>query len=182
MDVEVETASITLRRLVAGDAADLFLLSNEPTFRQWLPSQVYADEAEARAALDFLASQCAAPANPKLGPYVLAIEHRVDRRLIGHVGLSPIGSDVEIGFAIAEAYQRRGLAAEAVVAACRWAFERFELSMILGIAAQRNEASMRVLLRAGFEHEEDRVMCFQGTEQAVAVYGLSRRPLRRGEA
>jgi RimJ/RimL family protein N-acetyltransferase len=47
--------------------------------------------------------------------------------------------------------------------------------MILGIAAQRNEASRRVLLRAGFEHAEDRVMCFQGTEQAVSVYGLSRR-------
>ena len=81
--------------------------------------------------------------------------------------------DVEIGFAIAEAYQRQGLAVEAVVAACRWAFRTFELPRILAIAARSNRGSRKVLARAGFEHQRDQIMCFQATEQAVSVYCLT---------
>lgn len=178
--LRIGTEALVLRPFELGDAAAAYVLSNEPAFRQWLPSQVYADEAEACGALKFLVEQYAAPADPRLGPYVLAVEHRVDGSLIGHVGLSPIEGDVEIGFAIAEAYQRQGLATEGVVAACRWAFVRFGLSRILAMAAQSNQGSRRVLARAGFVHQEDRVMCFQGAEQAVSVYCLRGPEARAG--
>ena len=137
---------------------------------------------EARALLEFLIEQSAAPGDPRLGPFVLAVDHRGDDALIGHVGLSPLhdeyDGEVEVGFAIAEAYQRRGLAVEAVVAACRWAFGRFGLPRIVGIAARENHASRKVLERAGFEHRADRVMVFQGPEQTVSVYRLERRRKR----
>ncbi len=170
--VRIDTEALVLRSFEPGDAAALYAQSNEPAFRQWLPSQVYADEAEAGETIEFLIEQFADPADPRLGPFVLAVEHKVDGLLIGHVGLSALDDDVEIGFAIAEAYQRQGLAAESVVAACRWAFARFGLPEILAIAAQSNQGSRRVLARAGFEHREDRVMDFQGNEQAVSVYYL----------
>jgi RimJ/RimL family protein N-acetyltransferase len=173
-DLPIITESLLLRQFVPEDAAAALLLSNEQGFREWLPSQVYADEAEARSVLESLISQYIAPANPRLGPYVLAIEHRVDRQLIGHVGFSPIDQDVEIGFAIAERYQRRGLAIEAILAGSRWAFDKFELPRILAITRQTNQASRRALERAGFEHEEDRIMRFQGTQEPVSVYALSR--------
>jgi len=64
------------------------------------------------------------------------------------------------------------LAVEAVVAACSWAFGKFGLSRILAITAHSNEGSKKVLVRAGFEHQEDRVMLFQGTEEKVGVYSL----------
>ena len=48
------SCNVTLRRFVAEDAARIFALSQEPGYREWLPSQVYADEAAARAALEFL--------------------------------------------------------------------------------------------------------------------------------
>jgi len=169
----IETEALVLRPFELGDAAAMHALSNESTYRQGLPSQVYADEVEARGVLKFLIEQFAAPADPRHGPYVLAIDHRGDGTLIGHVGLSPFEGDVEIGFAIAEAYQRQGLAVEAVIEACRWALSRFGLPRILGITAQSNEGSRKVLARARFEHREDRVMCFQGTEQKVSVYHLS---------
>ena len=171
--VRIETETLILRPFELGDAATVYALSNEPASRQWLPSQVYADEVEARGVLKFLIEQFAAPANPRLGPYVLAVDHRGDGTLIGHVGLSPFEDDVEVGFAVAEAYQGQGLAVEAVTAACRWAFGKFGLPKILAIAAQSNLGSRKVLARAGFEHHVDRVMCFQATEQAVSVYYLS---------
>ncbi len=168
----IETESLVLRPFELEDAAAVYALSNEPASRQWLPSQVQADEAEARELLESLIEQYTAPADPRRGPFVLAIDHRGDGTLIGHVGLSPFDGDVEIGFAVAEAYQRQGLGVEAVIAACRWAFERFGLSRILAIAARSNQGSRKVLARAGFEHREDRVMCFQAVEQPVSVYGL----------
>jgi RimJ/RimL family protein N-acetyltransferase len=169
----IETKALVLRPLELRDAPAVYALSNEPAARQWLPSQVHADEDAARGVLAFLVEQCASPGDPRHGPFVLAVEHRGDGTLIGHVGLSPFEDEVEIGFAVAEAYQGRGLAVEAVRAACRWAFASFGLPGILAIAAQSNRGSRKVLARAGFEHRADRVMCFQGTEQAVSVYCLS---------
>ncbi len=171
--LRIETEGLVLRTFELGDAGAVYAQSNEAGARRWLPTQVYADEAEARGVLKFLIDQCAEPADPRQGPYVLAVEHRGDGALIGHVGLSPFEGDVEVGFAVAEAYQRRGFGVEAVTAACRWAFGRFGLPRILAIAAQSNQGSRKVLARAGFEYEEDRVMRFQSTEQAVSVYYLS---------
>lgn len=166
----IETKALVLRHFELEDTAAVYALSNESSSRQWLPSQVYADEAAARGALAFLIDQYETPADPRRGPYVLAIDHRTDGTLIGHVGLSPFEDDVEIGFAVAEAYQRRGLAVEAVIASCRWAFGRFALPRILAITANENQSSQKVLARAGFEHQADRVMSFQGSKQAVRVY------------
>lgn len=168
----IETETLVLRRFELGDAAAAFALSKESAYRRGLPSQVYADVIEARGVLKYLIEQFAAPADPRHGPYVLAIEHRRDGKLIGHVGLSPFDGEVEVGFAIAEAYQRQGLAVEAVVEACRYALGRFGLPRILAITARSNQGSRKVLARAGFEHHEDRVMCFQGKDQMVSVYYL----------
>ena len=168
------TASLLIRPFVSEDAAGIFLLSREDAYRTWLPSQVYNDESEARAAIEFLIAKYSDPGNPRLGPYVLAIEHHADRTLIGHVGFSPFGDDVEIGFAIGEGYQGRGLATEAVVAASQWALETFALDRILGIASAVNIASKRTLIRARFAHQKDCLMPFQGTEQTVTMYVLDR--------
>ena len=173
MHRQLDTGSLRIRQLVPGDARDLLALSNEEAFRAWLPSQVYRDESHARSVLEFLIDQYSGPANPRQGAYVLAIEHKVDRTLVGHVGLSPIDDDVEIGFAVAARYQRRGFAVEALVAVSRWAFEDFELDRILGITSTAHIASQRTLVRAGFVHQEDKILKFQGTQQPVSVYALS---------
>lgn len=176
----LDTRSLLIRQFVPADAKGAFVLSNEDRFRTGLPSQVYRDESHALSVLEFLIGQYSTPANPQHGPYVLAIEHRAERTLIGHVGLSPIDDDVEIGFAIAQRYQGLGLAVEAVVAASQWAFATFALDRILGIAASTNIASKRTLLRAGFAHQGDKVMIFQGTEESVSVYALSAQMKQRG--
>jgi putative acetyltransferase len=173
----IRTRSLLLRRFVPGDAEAVFLLSTEEKYRAWLPSQVYRDSAHAASVLEFLIACYGDPGNPARGPYVLAVEDRASGALIGHVGFSPLDDDVEIGFAIAEDHQGRGLAAEAVVAAAGWAMETFGLERIVGVTAAENEASKRTMARVGFMHEHDRVMNFQGTDQPVAVYALDRAPL-----
>lgn len=167
------TPSLRIRRMLLDDARDLFALSNEEAYRLWLPSQVYRDESHARSVLQFLVDQYSSPAHPRWGPYVLVIEHAADRQIIGHVGFSPFGDDVEVGFAIAQRYQRQGLAVEALAAACSWAHATFQLERILGITSAANLASKRTLGRAGFVHQGDRILNFQGTEQVVSVHALA---------
>lgn len=169
----IETRSLLLRHFDLGDATTMLILSNEQTARTWLPSQVYRDDAHARSALEFLLSQCSSPGNPRHGPYVLAIEHRTSSSLIGHIGFSPLDDEVEIGFSIAEKYQRQGFASEAIVAASDWALRTFALNRILGITSVANIGSRRALVRARFAYEGEKTMRFQGTEQQVCVYALS---------
>src|SRR5215831_15189053 len=170
----LETRSLLLRHFVPEDAVAFHALSDEETSRTWLPSQVYRDHAHACSVLESLIRHYSDPGNPTEGPYVLGIEYRTDGTLIGHVGFSPLSNDVEIGFSIAERSQRQGLATEAIGAATRWAFRTFGLKRILGVTSSGNIASMRTLRRAGFVHEEDRVMNFQGAEEDVRIYVLSR--------
>lgn len=166
----LDTRSLHIRPFVSGDAGDVFALSHEATLRAWLPNQVYKDESHARAVLKFLMDHYStSTANPRYGPYVLAIEHRADRALIGHIGLSPIDDDVEIGFAIA----RQGLATEAIIAVSRWALATFALDRILGITSVANVAAKRTLERTQFAYQGDYVMTFQGVRQSVSRYVLS---------
>src|SRR6185295_5268404 len=126
--------------------------SNEEAARTWLPSQVYDSLSQAQAAVRHLIDQYSDPACPRLGPYVLGIEHKDARTLIGHVGFSPWNGEVEIGFAVGRSYQGQGLAREAVVAASNWALRTFALERIVAVAAVANIASNQLLLRANFTH------------------------------
>jgi ribosomal-protein-alanine N-acetyltransferase len=168
----IETARLKLRPFVPGDAAKVFRMSQEESMRAGLPSQVYRDEAHGASVLAALISAYSVPGDPGFGPYVLGVEMRKSGELIGHVGFSPLRDAVEVGFAIESAHQRKGLATEAVRAACEWVAEQFSLATILGVASGQNIASQGVLLGAGFARQKDEVMRFQGREQAVVFYAF----------
>jgi ribosomal-protein-alanine N-acetyltransferase len=174
MQLPIEARSLKLRALVPEDAKKIFHMSQEEGIRAWLPSQIYRDEAHAASVLAFLISQYSVPADPKVGPYVLGVQLSSSGELVGHVGLSPLGKAVEVGFAIESSHQRKGIATEAVRAACHWAIDVFALEIILGIAATQNVASQGVLLRAGFTRLKEEIMRFQGLEQSVMFLGFSR--------
>jgi RimJ/RimL family protein N-acetyltransferase len=168
----LHTPSLLVRRFVPADAPAVFALSREAAARRWLPSQVCRDEAHAVSLLDFLIGCYESAPDPRHGPWVFALEHRADRELVGHVGLSPFEGDVEIGFGVGERWQGRGLATEAVAAVSRWALTAFALPRILGITAAANIASQRTLARAGFTAAGERRIVFQGEEQDVRVFEL----------
>jgi len=169
----IVTPSLRLRHFVVEDGPRILALSQEDAARRWLVSQVYRDAGHAQKVLQALISAYTEPGDPRRGPYVLAVEHRGSGSLVGHVGFSPLGEAVEIGFAMAEALQGRGLATEAVVAASRWVMASFGLAQIIGVTAADNEAARHTMARAGFGHVEDKKMIFQGTEQGVSVYAFA---------
>jgi ribosomal-protein-alanine N-acetyltransferase len=166
----IESASLYLRRFSIDDAQRMLVLSHQAGMRAWLPDQVYADEAAAEKVLDYLIAQYDEPDAATGKPLVLGVCDRSDHVLIGHVGLSPCDGSVEIGYAIDDAYQGRGLATEAVSAVADWALETLGLPELLAIVASENSGSCRVLEKAGFAllGEGDRAL--HGVTRLVRTY------------
>jgi RimJ/RimL family protein N-acetyltransferase len=145
-------------------------LNGEPTTRRWLPSHVYPDANTAQSRMQYLISCYTSPGDPRSGPYVLAVEHIASGALLGHVGFSPFNGEVEVSYAIAESARGRGYGTDALLCACRWAAEQFNLASILAITESENTPSRRTLERATFVHDEDEIMQFQGSQQRVSRY------------
>ena len=168
--VPINTPSLRLRHIVVEEAARMMELNGEPSTRRWLPSHVYADMSEAKSRMQYLISCYASPGDPRFGPYVLAVEHLASGALLGHVGFSPLDNEVEASYAIAEGSRGRGYGSEALLYACQWAADNFNLPSILAITESENTPSRRTLERAAFVHAEDTVMPFQGSQQTVSRY------------
>jgi ribosomal-protein-alanine N-acetyltransferase len=148
--VPILSQTVALRYFVPEDAPKIFAMSQEPGMRAWIPDQVYESEASALAVLRYLIESYRDPGTPSLAPYVLGVCLIDSGELIGHVGLSPLNGQTEIGYAIADRYQGRGFASQAVRAMSEWALARFDLPRILGIVATDNAASCKVLENAGY--------------------------------
>jgi RimJ/RimL family protein N-acetyltransferase len=140
----IATSRLLLRPLTLADTPKIFAMSQEVGTRRWIPDQVYRDETHAAEVVATLAAFGAQPFDPCARPFVLGIE--TGGELVGHIGLSPYRGSVEVGYAVEDAMQGRGLAAEAVRAMVEWA----QLPEVLGIVAPNNVASVCVLERAGF--------------------------------
>lgn len=166
----LDTRSLRLRCIVVADAERMMVLNDEQSTSRWLPSHVYADLDEAAARMRYLISSYSSPGDPRLGPYVLAVEHLASGALLGHVGFSPFEGDVEVSYAIAEASRGHRYGAEALLEACHWAAEKWGLARLLAITEAENTPSRRTLERAAFDHAEDTVMEFQGRPETVSRY------------
>lgn len=161
----VDTERLLLRPFTLDDIAPIFAMSREDGMKRWIPDQVYADEQQTCEVLEYLIAQYDNDDAPAAAPLVLGVEERASGALVGHVGLSPYKGVVEIGYAIGDDYQGRGLATEAVGAATRWAVGELGLAEVWGIVDVDNLSSVRVLRKAGYaldRTEDDREFyCFR---------------------
>lgn len=166
----IETPALALRYFAPEDAPKVFRMSRESGMKTWIPDQVYPDEQTARGVLDHLIAQYRNPQAPVQAPYVLGICLREPAALIGHVGLSPLAGGVEIGYAIEDSHQGRGLASAAVSAMSDWGLRYFGLTQILGIVHQANVASCKVLEHAGFILAAETAGQLHGRDGLVRTY------------
>lgn len=142
---------LVLRRLRAGDAAQVLEVFGDPeVMRYWsTPPLKDLDEAQAlihqidelfRAKTLFQWGIALRPADAIAGTvtlFQLDLEHRRG----------------EIGFALGKRHWGRGIASEAVGRLIRLAFDELDLHRIEADADPRNERSLRLLERQGFRRE-----------------------------
>lgn len=142
---------VALRPFRDEDAERLWVLSQEAAYRRRLPDQVYANPNEALQALRWLRGHHDLQGNWQGLPWVLALCEGLSGALIGHVGASSLPGDrVEVGYAMAEAWQGRGLASEALRLWVRRLAEAEVAPEFWGIVEGDNLPSLRVLQAAGF--------------------------------
>lgn len=151
----IDTKNLILRPFTLDDTEKVYKMSIEVGMKKWIPDQVYADRNESHEVLEFLIS-CYNEPDPKIKPFVLGIELKETGELIGHVGLSPLNGEVEIGYAIEEIYHGRGFATEAVKSMSEWAVQYFSISSIFGIVASENTGSVKVLEKSGYLFAEEK--------------------------
>jgi RimJ/RimL family protein N-acetyltransferase len=81
---------------------------------------------------------------------------RENERVIGEIGFvaPPRRGVVTIGYAIVPSERRQGYATEAISALTEWSLEQPGVENVRAQTLPDNEASIRALLRAGFQEDE----------------------------
>ena len=147
----LHTERLTLRPLTAADAPALFVLRADPQVMQYIPRPLHTSVAETEA---FIGAVNEGMARQELLNWGVAL--RASDELIGTIGfyrLQPENHRAEIGYLLHPAHQGQGLMQEAVVAALAYGFDVLRLHSVEGVIDPQNEASARVLRRAGFVQE-----------------------------
>ena len=170
----IPTARLTLRALTPDDVPALFAIFGDPEVcRYWshpaLPHLAAAAELQAHIARCFAERSL----------FQWGIAERDTGRVVGTctlAALSPEHRRAEVGFALARAVWGHGYIAEVMPALLRFAFQTLDLHRLEADVEPRNDRSIRVLERAGFEREgylRERYL-LDGEWQDAVLYGLLR--------
>ena len=143
----LETTDLIIRPPVVEDAAEAYVLLNDPDVKRWNPARDCPD-------LETAAAWCRIGADWSNGSH--ATWHAVDRaslRMVGNVSLFAIETDdlvAKIGYRVLPAARGRGVARQMVDAVTRWAFASRGLMRVQLEHSVHNAASCRVAEAAGF--------------------------------
>ena len=142
---------VTLRAFRAEDAPDIAAACQDPAIQRWIPiiPRPYT-EADARR---FILMTLQAWHDGTSCEF--AIVDAGDNRFLGAVGVH-LGRNLRrhaIGYWVAPAARRRGVATRAVRLASRWAFERLETQRLCLWTLPGNVASQAVAKKTGFRFE-----------------------------
>jgi ribosomal-protein-alanine N-acetyltransferase len=149
----LETPRLVLRPFAPADAPGHLRLYSRPEVTRFLAGGPFLGEAAAqrsRAALEVFMKHWT-----EHGFGVWAVVDRATGALIGQCGLKylPDRPEVEILYALEQAYWGRGVATEAAAAALRYGFESARLERIVAVAFPENRASHRVMEKIGLTYE-----------------------------
>ncbi len=161
-----ETERLKIRGFTKDDTLLVMQYSQEPCKRVELPDEVFETWEDAAKQV----SMCIQNYAEKKYPLVYAIELKETGTLIGDILLCPIPEGIEVGYAICEAHQGHGYAAEALAPFVGWAKETMGVSTLYGLAKKSNIPSWRTLEKAGFQFSHEKVIDFFGKTFMFKVY------------
>lgn len=150
----LDADSVRLREFTLSDYDELYALTRQTEITDILPDWNMT-EAQLKDFLKFVIGSYDKfdPADVRI---LLAVEHKLDGRLIGWCGVFP--NDLldpaarEVAYAISKDYRNRGLITSAVQAILSFVFSQTELDRVAAIVKPFNVASRSVLLKTGFRH------------------------------
>jgi len=147
----LETARLLLRPLAAGDLDFVFQHFSDPEVGRYLvDEEPLTTREEAQAIVDFYGS----PGPKTYNRWVIV--RKADLQAIGTCGFHRWNKQhhrAEIGYDLAPSAWRQGFMTEALTAVLEHGFAQLQLNRIEALVHPKNEASVRLLERLGFQKE-----------------------------
>jgi len=172
MDICIETSRLILRPFAEADAAEASYNSSQPSVALFMPDMVKRTEADALGWIRYVNKNLFDENEPCV---LFAIVRKSDARCMGCIFIQrkeEWGNVVEMGYYVADDYQRNGYATEAGNAMIRWAFENAGLDMLSAFVKPENKASRRVVEKLGFVYADTRMLPHEGEDCAFDYFRL----------
>lgn len=168
----LETHRLILRKILPEDEDDMYEYSKDPETSKYLLWEPHNSRNFTRAHLKYLQTQY-----QKAAFFDWALVLKESGKMIGTCGFTEIYEKekrAEIGYVIAPDYHRQGFAPEALRRVMEYGFETLGLVSLSGRLMEDNKASEKVLLRLGFQKEENRKESIykRGKKQRIFTYTL----------
>ena len=168
----LETERLTLRRLRALDAADIFEYASDPEVARYTLWDAHRTQEQSRLFLNIALEQYL------IGePSTWGVVLKQSGRLIGTCGFalaSESDSRVEIGYALGRAHWGQGLMTEALREVIRFCIELMGINRVEARCNEHNIGSWRVMEKAGMLHEgtlrEHRIL--RGEAISCRIYAI----------
>jgi len=147
----LDTARLLVRPPHLRDAEDFYTFARDEEMCRYVLWDAHKSPRESRETLRGMMKR-----NHQGYPGTFVIEIKSERRMIGTIGfqwIDPENKSCELGYSIARRLWGHGIAAEALEAVVRYAFELLDLNRVEAKHDVLNPASGRVLNKAGFLQE-----------------------------
>ena len=154
MKLFFETEHLLIRQFEIEDANRLYQNHMEEKVKKWFPNECYADINETKGAIEFY-RDCV---DKNRLPFVLAVLLKETGELIGDTGVREVEgreNEIEIGYQIGDKYCGKGYATEVLKAMTEFSFNELKANVIYGRVVHGNDASARVLQKAGYSFENE---------------------------
>lgn len=147
----LETERLVLREITAKDAEFILDLLNQPSFIRYIGDRNLRTVEQSR---DFIESRFA-DSYKKFGFGLWAVELKENQTPIGICGFvkRDVLPDADIGFAFLPEFEKKGYAFESASASMQYGRDVLNLTRVLAITSQDNEASGKLLGKLGFKFE-----------------------------
>lgn len=147
-----ETERLIVREWTLDDVEAVFEIYRNPNVHRFLSGGPgHVDHEESRATLErWIARYAQFP-----GYGFWAIVERSTGSIIGSAAVKPLsdGPEIEVGYHLAEPAWGKGYATEIAIGGVEYGFNVMGLDRIVGVCNPQNQASFRVLQKAGLKSE-----------------------------
>jgi RimJ/RimL family protein N-acetyltransferase len=169
----LDTERLSLRTIVADDAAFYYELVNDPTWLEFIGDKGIRSVEQARTAI----IDGPVAMQEKHGHSLYVMERKSDGVRLGLCGLIKRDSlpDVDIGYAIRPAYFGQGYTYEAAAAVTAYARDHLRMKRLLGLTAPGNAVSIKLLGKLGLTFVERKELPPDG--RTTNIYCLEFAPL-----
>jgi [ribosomal protein S5]-alanine N-acetyltransferase len=147
----LRTDRLVLREITKEDAEGIFACFSNENVTRFYGQETIERIKQAESFVDFFSNSYREKRGIRWG-----IERREAKGIIGTIGFnawSPKHKRAEIGYEIHPSHWRNGYTAEALSTVISYGFEKLDLNRIGAVVFTENEASNKLLLKAGFQKE-----------------------------